>query len=222
MGRAGTRSKTAKRGNSRASGRSSGRSATSGRRSTSGTRGAATLPIRNYDELTVGEIQSEIEDLKPAEVRKLQTYEEKHKGRQTLLRRFEQQRSRMGTRGTRTQGGTRSRGGGATPSRGRGSGGRASGGSGSSKRTTDHRTIRRWAEARGGVPVSVRGTGRGEQAGVLRFDFEGYGAGPDELREISWDEFFRKFDQKNLEFLYQDKTRNGNESRFFKFVQGRR
>ena len=70
------------------------------------------------------------------------------------------------------------------------------------------------------MPVSVRGTGRGGAAGVLRFDFEGYGAGRDELREISWDEFFKKFDQKNLEFLYQDKTRNGQKSRFFKFVQG--
>jgi hypothetical protein len=53
---------------------------------------------------------------------------------------------------------------------------------------------------------------------VLRFDFEGYGAGGDELRPISWTEFFKKFDENNLEFIYQDRTRDGRESRFFKFV----
>ena len=31
-------------------------------------------------------------------------------------------------------------------------------------------------------------------------------------------EFFAKFDEKNLAFLYQDTTASGAESRFFKFV----
>jgi anaerobic selenocysteine-containing dehydrogenase len=40
---------------------------------------------------------------------------------------------------------------------------------------------------------------------VLRFDFPGY-RGKDKLEPISWDEFFKKFDEKKLVFLYQDRT----------------
>lgn len=89
--------------------------------------------------------------------------------------------------------------------------------SGESQRTTDHDKIRRWAEERGGKPATVKTTKEGEEPGVLRIDFEGY-SGEESLEEISWDEFFEKFDDKNLEFLYQDRTRDGETSRFFKFV----
>ncbi|SRR5579884_1880515 len=87
---------------------------------------------------------------------------------------------------------------------------------GESKTTTDHRTIRKWVEERGGHPATVRGTGD-DEAGVLRIDFPGY-SGKDRLEEISWDEWFEKFDEKQLAFLYQDKMRDGEESRFFKLV----
>jgi hypothetical protein len=85
-----------------------------------------------------------------------------------------------------------------------------------SKTTTDHDTIRRWVEERDGKPASVRGTGDGE-AGVLRIDFPG-GAGQDELEHISWDEWFEKFDQNNLAFLYQEEKKSGEGSTFFKLV----
>jgi hypothetical protein len=50
---------------------------------------------------------------------------------------------------------------------------------------------------------------------VLRIDF----GEPDEsLMEISWDEFFRIFDETGVEFLHQDRTADGNVSRFHKFV----
>ena len=88
---------------------------------------------------------------------------------------------------------------------------------GETKITTDHDEIRRWVEARGGKPATVKGTGGNEEVGVLRIDFPGY-SGEDTLEEISWDEFFAKFDEKNLAFLYQDATASGAESRFFKFV----
>lgn len=87
---------------------------------------------------------------------------------------------------------------------------------GSSKTTTDHDTIKQWAEARGGTPATVKGTESGGEAGVLRIDFPGYGG--DRLEPISWDEWFQKFDEKGLAFLYQDETRDGEESRFFKLV----
>jgi hypothetical protein len=78
--------------------------------------------------------------------------------------------------------------------------------------TTDHDTIRRWAEARGGRPARVKGTDPG---GVLRIDF---GEPEDTLEEISWDEFFRVFDDRGLAFLHQDRTEDGDMSRFSKLV----
>jgi hypothetical protein len=89
-----------------------------------------------------------------------------------------------------------------------------------SKRTTDHEQIRRWAEARNGKPARVQGTGDKDDAGLLRIDFpERESAEEDDaLEEISWDEFFDKFDEKRLAFVYQDRTAAGEPSRFNKFV----
>lgn len=86
----------------------------------------------------------------------------------------------------------------------------------SSYETTDHNVIRKWIEERKGRPASVKGTGRGE-AGILRVDFPGYGD-DEALEPISWEEFFRKFDENNLKFLYQEKTADGKISRFNKFI----
>ena len=38
------------------------------------------------------------------------------------------------------------------------------------------------------------------------------------LEKISWDEFFEKFDDSDLAFLFQEKTAAGKTSRFHKFV----
>jgi hypothetical protein len=35
---------------------------------------------------------------------------------------------------------------------------------------------------------------------------------------VSWDEFFRVFDERGLELLYQEHTHDGHISRFNKFV----
>jgi hypothetical protein len=87
---------------------------------------------------------------------------------------------------------------------------------GTTKRTTDHETIRRWAEERGATPAAIRGTGAGNEASGLRLDF------PDSrvpwLEKITWDEFFRRFEDKSLEFFYQDVNRDGEPSSFFKLI----
>jgi hypothetical protein len=83
--------------------------------------------------------------------------------------------------------------------------------------TTDHKTLRKWAEARGGKPATVKGTERGGEVGVLRIEFPGHGS-EEALEEISWKDFFHKFDEKHLVFLYQEKTVSGDESSFCKFV----
>jgi hypothetical protein len=88
-----------------------------------------------------------------------------------------------------------------------------------SKVTTDHEEIRKWIEERNGHPASVHGTGgNGDEAGLLRVDYPGYG-GEESLQEITWEEFFEKFEEKNLAFLYQEKTKDGGVSRFSKFVK---
>ena len=85
----------------------------------------------------------------------------------------------------------------------------------SSKTTRDHDEIRKWVEKRGGHPATVRGTG--DEVGILRIDFPGY-SGEGKLEEITWEEFFEKFDEKDLAFIYQEKTADGKESRFSKLV----
>ena len=95
---------------------------------------------------------------------------------------------------------------------------KATGDAKSNTSTRDHDTIRSWVEKCGGVPSVVKGTaGKKGGDGILRIDFPGY-SGEDSLQEISWDEFFQKFDESKLEFLYQEKTADGKESRFNKFV----
>jgi hypothetical protein len=79
--------------------------------------------------------------------------------------------------------------------------------------TTHHEVIRQWAEERGGRPATVEGTEHGDRLGVLRFDF---GAASDRLREVSWDEWFRTFDERRLNFIYQEKRSDGRPSTFFR------
>jgi hypothetical protein len=87
----------------------------------------------------------------------------------------------------------------------------------SSQTTTDHDKIRNWVEERNGKPTQVKRTGSKDDPGVLRIDFD-YGDPDTELEEVSWEKFFETFEDSNLAFLYQDKTSDGKQSRFFKFV----
>ncbi len=81
------------------------------------------------------------------------------------------------------------------------------------KVTTDHDEIREFVERRGGHPARVVRTGAGDDPGLLRIDYPGYG-GARSLEPISWDEFFDKFDESRLALVYQDEP----DSRFTKLV----
>ena len=85
-----------------------------------------------------------------------------------------------------------------------------------SKTTTRHNEIREWVEKRGGKPAIIKGTEDSKGGGLLRINFPGYKE--ENLKEISWEEFFEGFDDRNLQFLYQEETADGEESRFFKLV----
>lgn len=87
---------------------------------------------------------------------------------------------------------------------------------GNRRETRDHGVIRRWTEARNGYPAIVVAAAEGPIGG-LRLDFDAPGASWDRMLErISWDDFFRMFDERKLVFVYQETTRTGKVSRYFK------
>ncbi len=70
-------------------------------------------------------------------------------------------------------------------------------------------------EAHHGKPATVKGTEHGdEHVGLLRIDFPANGDNGGKLVPVEWDEFFEKFEESKLEFLYQDEK----DSTFNKFV----
>lgn len=83
--------------------------------------------------------------------------------------------------------------------------------------TRDHETIRKWVADRGGKPSTVASTRSEDDAGLIRLDFPGY-SGEGSLEEISWDEWFAKFDESDLVLLYQEKTSDGQKSNFNKLI----
>ena len=85
--------------------------------------------------------------------------------------------------------------------------------SGRSLATTSREVIRQWAEERGGKPATVEGTEHGKLLGVLRFDF---GGDNERLREVSWEEWFKTFDSRKLNFIYQEERTDGRQSTFFR------
>ena len=87
------------------------------------------------------------------------------------------------------------------------------------KTTSDHDEIRKWAEERGGKPAHVATTGNGADIGIVRLEFPGAAASHDaNLAEISWEQFFEKFDQDKLALVYQEETAAGEKSNFNKIV----
>ena len=74
---------------------------------------------------------------------------------------------------------------------------------------TDHDEIRRWVEQNNGRPACVEGTGKGDDPGMLRIDFDEQDQG---LKEIPWETWFKWFDRNELALLRSE------DSRFNKLV----
>ena len=85
------------------------------------------------------------------------------------------------------------------------------------KTTTNHKHIQRWVEERGGHPARVKGTEVKGKSGVLLIDYPGY-SGTQTLEAISWDEFFKGFEENELAFLYEDEKKADSRSRFSKLI----
>ena len=73
--------------------------------------------------------------------------------------------------------------------------------------TTDHDTIRSWAEQHKGVPAAVESTHDEEDVGIIRIMFpRAPNSEHDALVEISWEEFFEEFEKRKLALLYDPKS----------------
>jgi hypothetical protein len=67
-----------------------------------------------------------------------------------------------------------------------------------SETTTDHEKIRKWAEKHGGKPAVVQS---------IRIEFpDAPNSKNDSLEEISWDEFFKQFDEHKLALVFEEKS----------------
>ncbi len=91
----------------------------------------------------------------------------------------------------------------------------------SSKTTTDHAEIKKWAESRGGKPAAVKDTQHGKSdPGLIRLEFpDAKQSDSADLEEISWDDFFEKFEENELALVYQEETAGGAKSSFNKLVK---
>ncbi len=71
--------------------------------------------------------------------------------------------------------------------------------------TTNHETIRKWAEKKGGKPAAVARTHQGGDVGIVRIMFPNAPQSEHQaLTEISWDEFFKEFEERKLALLYEE------------------
>ena len=81
-------------------------------------------------------------------------------------------------------------------------------------RTIDHEEIKQWIEERGGRPLALVST-RSGGTGTLRIDF---GDMEQDTEQISWEDFFRLFEQSDLAFIYEERTGDGETSLTYTFV----
>ena len=86
---------------------------------------------------------------------------------------------------------------------------------GQSLATREREVIQNWAEERGGRPATVPETEHDGRPGVLRFMFEEGDSGG-RLQEISWDDWFASFEERELVFIYQEHKADGSGSTFFR------
>lgn len=80
--------------------------------------------------------------------------------------------------------------------------------------TTDHKTIQAWTKKHGGKPAAVDRTHSDDEVGIVRLMFpKAKQSEHDHLVEITWDEFFEKFEESGLALIYEE------DSNFNKLVK---
>ena len=82
------------------------------------------------------------------------------------------------------------------------------------KVTTSHDVIKNWTEERGGKPAIDKEMSKEETVLAIDFDKKGNRS----FKHVSWSEFFKDFDEENMAFLYQDKTFDGDTSKYYRLI----
>ena len=77
--------------------------------------------------------------------------------------------------------------------------------------TTDHWEIRSWAEKHNAVPAEVLPHLLDGEPATLRILAKEAVRDHTDVKLITWDEFFVKFDQLGLTFVYDDETAGSHE-----------
>lgn len=80
--------------------------------------------------------------------------------------------------------------------------------------TSDHSKIKQWADDRNAKPACYKCSSR---SSLLLFRFPG--ETEEAVINLSWEEFFEKFEEHKLAFLYQDMNDRGKKSRFNSFIK---
>ena len=76
-----------------------------------------------------------------------------------------------------------------------------------SETTTDHDTIRKWAESKGGKPAAVDRTHSEDDVGLIRIMFpDAPNSHHDHLVEITGEEFFKEFEERKLALILDEKS----------------
>lgn len=84
--------------------------------------------------------------------------------------------------------------------------------------TIDHQQIKQWVHERRGWPaIKVNNSNGKVSDGVLSIGFNGC-ENVELLTPITWEEFFKKFDEQNLAFIYQDQDASGYLSLQYQFM----
>jgi hypothetical protein len=85
------------------------------------------------------------------------------------------------------------------------------------KITKDHKLIKEWVVSRGGIPGRVlEKETLTDENGVLDIKFPE--RTDNKVIPITWNEFFTRFEQSNLAFLFEDDHGGGVKSKFFKLI----
>jgi hypothetical protein len=79
--------------------------------------------------------------------------------------------------------------------------------------------IRQWADQRSALPATMSDAEPDERPTVLRFDFED--GGDEDLRLISWDDWFEVFDGRDLVFIYLEPS-EGQEGNTYRLESAER
>ncbi len=92
------------------------------------------------------------------------------------------------------------------------------------KVTTNHGEIIRWVQKHKGKPQIAVDPQAGSDLPIIRIDFPGAGVdnflGSDEItRNLSWEEFFRFFDEERLAFIYEDRDKLADPSLAYRFIK---